>query len=225
MAVYSHDRVNRLRMVLGDRDRRSRRSPRVLRGVHPGERRPSRRRSAGDGRGRDAARCRRAPRSSCSRDAGRPRQDRHRRDGRPRACCPASALAGSWLAFLLPLMGLGLLFLALISDEVGVVMTRTHPGRAARGRRPARTCSATGSRRPAARSTSSIRTPATPCPTLDGYAGLLVMGGAMGANDDEALDWIGPVKELIRDAVDRGCPDPRHLPRPPADGRARSAGG
>jgi drug/metabolite transporter (DMT)-like permease len=28
------------------------------------------------------------------------------------------ALAGSWLAFLLPLMGLGLLFLALISDEV-----------------------------------------------------------------------------------------------------------
>ena len=28
------------------------------------------------------------------------------------------ALAGSWLAFLLPLIGLGLLFLALISDEV-----------------------------------------------------------------------------------------------------------
>ncbi len=28
------------------------------------------------------------------------------------------ALAGSWLAFLLPLVGLGLLFLALISDEV-----------------------------------------------------------------------------------------------------------
>ena len=28
------------------------------------------------------------------------------------------ALAGSWLAFLLPLLGLGLLFLALISDEV-----------------------------------------------------------------------------------------------------------
>ena len=27
-------------------------------------------------------------------------------------------LAGSWLAFLLPLMGLGLLFLALINDEV-----------------------------------------------------------------------------------------------------------
>ena len=29
------------------------------------------------------------------------------------------ALAGSWLAFLLPLIGLGLLFLALIPDEVG----------------------------------------------------------------------------------------------------------
>ncbi len=28
------------------------------------------------------------------------------------------ALAGSWLAFLLPLLGLGLLFLALIADEV-----------------------------------------------------------------------------------------------------------
>jgi drug/metabolite transporter (DMT)-like permease len=28
------------------------------------------------------------------------------------------ALAGSWLAFLLPLMGLGLLFLALVADEV-----------------------------------------------------------------------------------------------------------
>jgi drug/metabolite transporter (DMT)-like permease len=28
------------------------------------------------------------------------------------------ALAGSWLAFLLPLLGLGLLFLALINDEV-----------------------------------------------------------------------------------------------------------
>ena len=43
-------------------------------------------------------------------------------------------------------------------------------------------------------------------PTLDGYAGLLVMGGAMGANDDEALEWIGPVKELIREAVAEGVP-------------------
>jgi GMP synthase (glutamine-hydrolysing) len=45
-----------------------------------------------------------------------------------------------------------------------------------------------------------------PVPTLDGYAGLLVMGGAMSANDDEVLDWIGPVKELIRDAVSEGVP-------------------
>lgn len=43
-------------------------------------------------------------------------------------------------------------------------------------------------------------------PTLDGYAGLLVMGGAMSANDDAVLDWIGPVKELIRDAVAEGVP-------------------
>jgi len=43
-------------------------------------------------------------------------------------------------------------------------------------------------------------------PTLDGYAGLLVMGGAMGANDDEVLDWIAPVKELIRDAVAEQVP-------------------
>jgi GMP synthase (glutamine-hydrolysing) len=43
-------------------------------------------------------------------------------------------------------------------------------------------------------------------PTVDGYAGLLVMGGAMGANDDEELSWIGPVKELLRDAVAEGIP-------------------
>ncbi|QIG43693.1 type 1 glutamine amidotransferase [Nocardioides anomalus] len=45
-----------------------------------------------------------------------------------------------------------------------------------------------------------------PLPTLDGYAGLLVLGGAMSANDDDLLDWIGPVKELIRDAVAEGVP-------------------
>jgi GMP synthase (glutamine-hydrolysing) len=43
-------------------------------------------------------------------------------------------------------------------------------------------------------------------PTLDGYAGLLVMGGAMSANDDDVLHWISPVKELIRDAVSEGVP-------------------
>ena len=45
-----------------------------------------------------------------------------------------------------------------------------------------------------------------PVPTLDGYAGLVVMGGAMSANDDEVLDWIGPVKELIRDALTEEVP-------------------
>jgi GMP synthase (glutamine-hydrolysing) len=43
-------------------------------------------------------------------------------------------------------------------------------------------------------------------PTLDGYAGLLVMGGAPSANDDELLEWMGPVKDLIRDAVAEGVP-------------------
>jgi GMP synthase (glutamine-hydrolysing) len=43
-------------------------------------------------------------------------------------------------------------------------------------------------------------------PTPDGYAGLLVMGGAMSANDDDVLDWIAPVKELIRDAVSERVP-------------------
>jgi GMP synthase (glutamine-hydrolysing) len=43
-------------------------------------------------------------------------------------------------------------------------------------------------------------------PALDGYGGLLVMGGAMSANDDELLEWIAPVKELIRDAVAEQVP-------------------
>ena len=45
-----------------------------------------------------------------------------------------------------------------------------------------------------------------PLPALDGYDGLLVLGGAMSANDDDALDWITPVKELIREAVAGGLP-------------------
>jgi GMP synthase (glutamine-hydrolysing) len=45
-----------------------------------------------------------------------------------------------------------------------------------------------------------------PVPTADGYAGVLVMGGAMSANDDDVLDWVGPVKELVRDAVSTGVP-------------------
>ncbi len=50
-------------------------------------------------------------------DAGRPAKVATIATG---ALCLLSglALAGSWLAFLLPLVGLGLLFLALIPDEV-----------------------------------------------------------------------------------------------------------
>jgi GMP synthase (glutamine-hydrolysing) len=43
-------------------------------------------------------------------------------------------------------------------------------------------------------------------PPLSGYAGLLLMGGAMGANDDDTLHWLAPVKELIRGAVSEGVP-------------------
>jgi GMP synthase (glutamine-hydrolysing) len=43
-------------------------------------------------------------------------------------------------------------------------------------------------------------------PTLDGYGGLLVLGGAMGANDDDLLGWIAPTKELLRDAAAEEVP-------------------
>jgi GMP synthase (glutamine-hydrolysing) len=38
---------------------------------------------------------------------------------------------------------------------------------------------------------------------LSGYDGLLVLGGAMGANDDDAYDWLAPTKRLIADTVQR----------------------
>jgi GMP synthase (glutamine-hydrolysing) len=41
---------------------------------------------------------------------------------------------------------------------------------------------------------------------LRGYAGLVVLGGEMGANDDVEHPWLAPVKALIRDAVARGTP-------------------
>lgn len=40
-----------------------------------------------------------------------------------------------------------------------------------------------------------------PLPPLDGFAGLVVLGGAMGANDDAQVPYLGPVKQLLRDAV------------------------
>src|SRR6478752_6906645 len=40
--------------------------------------------------------------------------------------------------------------------------------------------------------------------TLEGYDGLLVLGGAMGAYDDGRCPWLTPTKRLIADTVRRG---------------------
>jgi GMP synthase (glutamine-hydrolysing) len=40
--------------------------------------------------------------------------------------------------------------------------------------------------------------------TLDGYAGLVVLGGDMGANDDATCPWLTPVKALIAHTVRSG---------------------
>jgi GMP synthase (glutamine-hydrolysing) len=40
--------------------------------------------------------------------------------------------------------------------------------------------------------------------TIDGYAGLVVMGGDMGANDDADCPWLTPTKALIASAVNAG---------------------
>ena len=41
---------------------------------------------------------------------------------------------------------------------------------------------------------------------LEGYDGLLVLGGAMGANDDERHSWLTPTKDLIRLAAEAELP-------------------
>jgi GMP synthase (glutamine-hydrolysing) len=38
-------------------------------------------------------------------------------------------------------------------------------------------------------------------PALDGYDALLILGGPMGAHDDEAHPWLGPVKHRVREAL------------------------
>jgi GMP synthase-like glutamine amidotransferase len=43
-------------------------------------------------------------------------------------------------------------------------------------------------------------------PTLAGYAALLVMGGSVGAHDDEAAPWLPETRDLLRDAVRDGVP-------------------
>ena len=45
-----------------------------------------------------------------------------------------------------------------------------------------------------------------PLPDLAGLGGLVVMGGPMGVHDSEDHPWLGPERELIRDAVDNGTP-------------------
>lgn len=42
--------------------------------------------------------------------------------------------------------------------------------------------------------------------SLDGHAGLVILGGHMGANDDAEFPWLTRVKELVRDGVERGVP-------------------
>ena len=42
--------------------------------------------------------------------------------------------------------------------------------------------------------------------SLQGYAALVVMGGAMGANDDATSPWLPATRELIREAADDGVP-------------------
>ena len=41
---------------------------------------------------------------------------------------------------------------------------------------------------------------------LESHDGLLVLGGAMGAHDDDQHGWLTPVKELIREAADAEPP-------------------
>ncbi len=42
--------------------------------------------------------------------------------------------------------------------------------------------------------------------SLDQHAGLLVLGGAMGASDDADCPWLTPTKALVREAVGTGVP-------------------
>jgi GMP synthase (glutamine-hydrolysing) len=43
-------------------------------------------------------------------------------------------------------------------------------------------------------------------PALAAYDGLLILGGPMGADDDAKHAWLGPVKELVREARGSGLP-------------------
>jgi GMP synthase (glutamine-hydrolysing) len=43
-------------------------------------------------------------------------------------------------------------------------------------------------------------------PALASYDGLLVLGGEMGAGDDDRVPWLAPLKELLREAAGTGLP-------------------
>lgn len=43
-------------------------------------------------------------------------------------------------------------------------------------------------------------------PALDAIDGLVVLGGSMGATDDERHGWLAPTRDLIATAVDAGLP-------------------
>jgi GMP synthase (glutamine-hydrolysing) len=43
-------------------------------------------------------------------------------------------------------------------------------------------------------------------PDLSAYDGLMVLGGPMGADDDAKHAWLGPVKQLVREAREGGLP-------------------
>lgn len=43
-------------------------------------------------------------------------------------------------------------------------------------------------------------------PSLTSYDAVLVLGGEMGANDDDTVAWLAPLKQGIREAVDAGTP-------------------
>lgn len=43
-------------------------------------------------------------------------------------------------------------------------------------------------------------------PDLSGHDGLIVLGGAMGAGDDDEFSWLGPTKQLLREAVRSDLP-------------------
>ncbi|HWE33676.1 MAG TPA: type 1 glutamine amidotransferase [Solirubrobacteraceae bacterium] len=45
-----------------------------------------------------------------------------------------------------------------------------------------------------------------PLPDWREFAGIVAMGGPMGAYDDERLPWLGAEKRLIAEAVRNGCP-------------------